>query len=227
VIAVDPEPRVHRALADDSRVRLLGLLRDEGTPRSSSELAERIGLHPTTVRTHLEVLVDAGLATAAREVRRVPGRPRVLYSAVAQVPESQDGYRLLAEILSSELAASAEDPSARAAAAGAAWGRFLVSAPEPFADMTAARGRSAVVALLARLGFAPEVSAGGAQIRLRRCPFIDVAREHADVVCAVHLGLMRGALAALDAPLEVEELVPFAEPDACSAHLGPARSLDS
>jgi predicted ArsR family transcriptional regulator len=225
--AVGTDPRVHRALAEESRVRLLELLRDSSTPLSTGQLAQRTGLHATTVRSHLEVLVDAELVTTTREARTTPGRPRILYAAVAFEPEPQEmGYRLLAEILASELAATSEHPSARALAAGAVWGEYLVPRPQPFTQVTAEHARSELLALLERLGFAPEIavepgapSEGDELVRLRRCPFIDVARERSDVVCAVHLGLMRGAVAALDAPLHVEELVPFAEPDACTVRL--------
>jgi predicted ArsR family transcriptional regulator len=214
---VPEDRRVHRALADGSRVALLRLLREAHEPLSTAELAKRTSLHPTTVRSHLEVLVDAELVAAERELRSSPGRPRILYEAVRQPPVEESGYRLLAEILASELAATAEDPSGRAVAAGAAWGGYLVARPEPFAAVTAQSGRAEVVGLLERLGFDPQVD--GDEVRLRRCPFIGVARDHPDVVCAVHLGLMRGAITALGAPLAADELIPFAEPEACIARL--------
>lgn len=50
------------------------------------------------------------------------------------------------------------------------------------------------------------------------------ARAHAQVVCPIHLGLMQGAMAAWDAPVTVNRLEPFAEPDLCVAHLAPAGS---
>ena len=53
---------------------------------------------------------------------------------------------------------------------------------------------------------------------LRRCPFLDVAREHQDVVCSIHLGLMRGALDELG-DVQARDLIPWARPDAYVAHL--------
>ena len=50
----------------------------------------------------------------------------------------------------------------------------------------------------------------------------------ARVICPVHLGLMRGAMTALGAPVTVERLDPFAEPDLCLAHLSvPAHPTSS
>ena len=54
---------------------------------------------------------------------------------------------------------------------------------------------------------------------MHRCPFRDLAEEHGDVVCSVHLGLIRGALA-VGAPVTATRLEPFVEPSLCRARLG-------
>jgi predicted ArsR family transcriptional regulator len=78
-----------------------------------------------------------------------------------------------------------------------------------------------VIGALTELGFEPEPPGGGRtrEIRLRHCPFLDLVDEHADVICSLHLGLMQGALAALNGPVAVDRLDPFVEPDLCVAHL--------
>jgi predicted ArsR family transcriptional regulator len=217
---MDPETRTHRVLADDSRVRILSILREAGRPMDTRELGKAVGLHATTVRAHLELLFDAGFVTSAPEARSTPGRPRMLYQATevpGQPPES-GGYRLLAEILASHLAGTSEDAAARAVEAGEAWGGYLVERPAPYLSTPAPRALDEVIALFDRLGFDPE-SEDGRSVRLRRCPFLDVARNHQQVVCSVHLGLLRGALAALRTPLLADRIEPFAEPGLCLAHL--------
>lgn len=49
--------------------------------------------------------------------------------------------------------------------------------------------------LFAEPGFEPELARKGEQlqIRLHACPFRVVAAEHSEVVCSLHLGLLRGA----------------------------------
>lgn len=83
-----------------------------------------------------------------------------------------------------------------------------------------------LVALLADLGFAPDGADGAADgddlVRLRHCPFLELARQRPDVVCSIHLGLMQGALAQWGAAVTVNRLQPFAEPDLCTAHLAVA-----
>lgn len=215
----DPDIRVHRALADETRAHLLRILRDTPDPLDARALADQVGLHLTTVRAHLDLLVDAGLVTSHTESRTTPGRPRRLYAAVVDPTSSgADGYRLLAQMLAGHVAATSDDPTHDAVAAGRAWGTYLVDRPTPNTTTTADAARATLVDLMDRLGFRPELDDDGATILLRRCPFLDVARRHPDVVCSLHLGMMRGALATLGAPVDARDLHPFAQPSLCIAH---------
>lgn len=80
-----------------------------------------------------------------------------------------------------------------------------------------------LVDMLDELGFQPEQlepdDAGEKQLGLRHCPFLELAETSTDVVCPIHLGLMQGALEAWDAPVTVDRLDSFAQPDLCVAHL--------
>ena len=67
----------------------------------------------------------------------------------------------------------------------------------------------------------PAPDTGEREIRLRACPYRDVAREHPDVVCAIHLGLLQGALTQLGNPPTTVRLVPFVKPHLCLAYLTP------
>lgn len=215
------DTRVHRALADESRVGLLRTLRSAEHPLGARELAERAGLHQTTVRAHLDVLIEAGLVESAPEERGTRGRPRLLYRAlpVGQTPHTPGDYGLLAHVLASQLAGMAADPAEQARAAGLAWGRYLVERPPPFATVTADEARATLVELFGALGFDPAIDDGGERLLCRRCPYQEVARRHPDVVCSLHLGLMQGALEALGSPLAAEGLDPWVEPSLCVARL--------
>ena len=84
---------------------------------------------------------------------------------------------------------------------------------------TPARARRHVVELLDGLGFAPLADARAQTVRLRRCPLLEAAREQPEVVCSVHLGIVRGALDSWGTTSDATSLVPFAEPGACLLHL--------
>ena len=75
-----------------------------------------------------------------------------------------------------------------------------------------------VVRLLDEHGFEPERENG--DVLMHRCPFRDLAEQHGNVVCSVHLGLIRGALAEIGAPVTATRLEPFVEPSLCRARLG-------
>ncbi|MGX4688258.1 helix-turn-helix transcriptional regulator [Streptomyces sp. JNUCC 63] len=207
------------------RREVLDVLRAAAGPLGVAETAERIGVHPNTVRFHLDALVAEGLVVRQVEAPSGPGRPRTVYTPRPGMDRrGTRSYRLLAQILLGQLAS--QGPGAREAAteAGRAWGGFLVDPLPPSRQPTAERSAARLLTLLDDLGFAPEPEGGGAgkapeRIRLRHCPFLELAEEYGQLVCPVHLGLMQGALAELRAPLAATGLEPFAEPDSCLAHL--------
>jgi predicted ArsR family transcriptional regulator len=210
-------PVRHRALADPSRVRVLDALVDARAPVDAAELARRVGLHANTVRFHLGVLAEAGLAESTLEARSEPGRPRVLYAATAEGAGGDgEDYRFLARMLASAL----DDVPGRDAVAeraGHGWGRYLVERRPPDERIDAKAATAEIVRLLDQQGFAPETD--GAGVRMCRCPFKDLAESHGAVICSLHLGMLRGALEELRAPVRVHALRPFAEPGVCLIEL--------
>jgi predicted ArsR family transcriptional regulator len=207
------------------RAEVLARLREADRPLSVQHVAEQTGLHVNTARFHLDGLVGDGLAERTAEDRDVPGRPRILYTARGQVPGPRS-YGLLAEMLTG-LVASLDDAGPAAVEAGRAWGRHLVERAAPSERVDAHEATARVNRVLAAIGFQPEVRTGSdnAEIRLHHCPFREVAERHTDVVCAIHLGLMQGALAELRAPLEAQSLEPFVTSNLCVARLQATREV--
>jgi predicted ArsR family transcriptional regulator len=215
---------VHRALSNRVRTRILTTLRDSDEPLRVRTVASQLQLHINTVRGHLGVLEEAGLVASKAEQPRGPGRPQTIYWATDQAQRLPDrnGYRFLAEILAGYIGASSRNGAKAGEKAGTAWGRHLVDRPVPFQALSAEQGIDKLVHLLDEMGFSPTLDTDaedGPRIELRRCPFLAVVKEHQDVVCSVHLGLMRGALETLEVPVRVDDLIPFAEPDVCVSHL--------
>jgi predicted ArsR family transcriptional regulator len=218
----DPATRAHRALGTPSRMSIFEALQEAPEGLDAHEIAQRVGLHHNTVRAHLDLLIDAGLVTRRAEERSRPGRPRLVFQVAAEGhPGEPSGYRLLAEILASYLAGSTEDPSAAAEELGRAWGGHLTERPAPFERLSRPEAVQRLHGLFVDLGFQPELVHDGPneQMLLRRCPFRDLAKARGEVVCSVHLGLMRGALAEMRAPVTAAELLPFVEPSLCVARL--------
>src|SRR5215469_5274188 len=208
-----------------SRARVLDVLRAAGSPLGVLQVADRTGLHPNTARFHLDGLAEAGLARRAPQARSAPGRPSIIYAATGG-PAGERRYRLLAQMLTSLITGMLPQPERAAAEAGREWGAYLTEPSPPYRRPGAGEAIEKLAAIMAELGFAPQTEADGPQYRLRlhECPFLEVARQHQDVVCPLHLGLMQGALAQMRAPVSATRLEPFAEPSVCVAHLRPASS---
>src|SRR5450756_220535 len=213
-----PQQR-HRVLAGISRSRLLTVLGRSVRPMGVRELAEAVDFHRNTVRRHLDQLVEAGLAVRDTAPPIGRGRPALRYAAEPGSDEQDPvAYRALAGVLVEQVALL-PDGMGTARKAGERWGRALAHEATDSAPTTDAIGR--LVELLDAAGFAPEAPVtDGAPIRLRHCPFGTLARDHGEVICGVHLGLMRGVLRELDAPFDALRLEPFVEPSLCLAHLG-------
>jgi predicted ArsR family transcriptional regulator len=208
----------HPTRAVSSRLRVLRAVRDAPQGRGVHELAAEVGLHPNTVRFHLDRLEDDGLVQRQVGRHSAPGRPPLRFTAVAQpsVPESRRGFQELAELLAHLLSDWVPGSPELTEQAGEAWARRLMqgwTGPAP----DAAEAITMLADALASVGFDPQIASDPHQISLvqRRCPFLEVAKEHRDVVCSVQLGLIRGVLERLGAPVEVIRMVPFATPQGC------------
>lgn len=211
----------------ERRQQVLVAVQHADGPLGVAEVAHRLGIHSNTARFHLEALVEDGVI---ERVSEPPGggrgRPRISYRArPGRAKGGSRRYRLLAEMLLSHLA-GAPRPGQAARQTGREWGTYLVTRPAPGQRTDAAQAGGRLASMLEELDFAPEIVADGdgvpQLVRLRHCPFLELAEPHRDLVCALHHGLMQGALAELGAELAVARLEPFAEPAACLVHLRPA-----
>lgn len=205
------------------RRRLLELLRAASMPQDAQTLAAATGLHPTTVRFHLDVLRRAGLVRGRPQPRATAGRPRTVYSTLTDA--APDGYATLTRLLSAQMGDTPDVRAIRGEQAGVEWAKELTSDAGPGSTIGSAQAARSVTGLFAELGFGPELTGDEDrwQLRLRACPFRAVARAHPEVVCSIHLGLLRGVLTQLGARPAVTRLRPFVEPELCLVDLSSSR----
>jgi predicted ArsR family transcriptional regulator len=192
---------------DRQRQMVLEALRSAGEGLDTNQLAERLDLHPNTIRWHLGRLADAGLVQATPGRRAGRGRPSVVHRLTGEgMARGRDEYRLLATMLTDVVAADSNG-EARAYEVGRRWGWHLRQA-EPDAS---------IAQLLDREGFAAEQR--GDMIEMRRCPFYALAEGSPRVICTLHHGIIDGALAEAGSDQAVDRLDPFVEPGLCIARL--------
>lgn len=200
-------PEEAGALAHPSRRAVAEALGAAGDGLTVAGVAERVGLHPNAVRQHLEALQRAGVVVAAPSPptgRR--GRPSARYALAAPQAVAAVGHRELVRLLL-ELVRRAGTDEDQIEAFGWEHGRGLVAQDAP---------PEALSASFAGLGFAPEeVTPEGARregemdVRLRACPFKEaVLAEGGHLICALHRGLVRGALERVDDDAELTVFEP-------------------
>ncbi len=187
------ELEVLKALGDETRHSLYRELAGSNAARSASDLAETLGLHPNTVRLHLERLRDAGLIEVEAIHRGTVGRPQHQYFLAPGAPGlgfDPPAHVLLAGLLAA-LAESTGADSNAARATGRAWGRSVAERTSDRACLTA-MGQE-----LDRLGFAPASDEnatldGSTRIDFLHCPFRELAEAYPELVCNLHRGICEG-----------------------------------
>ncbi len=215
-------PRPVAADVPGRREVILALLNDSIEPRSIASLAQELEVHPNTVRFHLETLVQAGRVEQTRGTSSGTGRPPNVFRASRTMdPAGPTSYRMLATALTGYLAEASDDPATTAKELGRSVGASFIRQRRAGRTRTRSQSVAQLVQVLDELGFKPETppARAASEIRLRHCPFHDVAQKYGEVTCSIHLGLMQGVLSELRGPVTVDSLRPFVEPDLCVAHL--------
>jgi predicted ArsR family transcriptional regulator len=181
---------------------------------TSAEVAAKTGLRPSTARTHLHNLVEAGLLVKARASAGLPYRPAWRYRTAPADP-APTMYRLLISAVLEHLTASANATRAEGAVVGQRWGASMAKVVNLRATVT-----ENVMAVLAALGFNPRLvprhpADPTVELHLMTCPYLDLVRAHPDAMCGLHAGIITGLLRAAGKPGDAAVLEPFAAPDAC------------
>jgi predicted ArsR family transcriptional regulator len=204
------------SLDDPVRRRLYEVVTGQPGPVNRDEAASAAGIGRALAVYHLDKLVESGLlvATYSRPAGRSgpgAGRPAKLYARsdrefAVTVPPRE--YELAARLLVQAVEADPGDRS-RAALAEAArrLGAELGRAFRPDAAERDSAERHAterdpaerdVEGMLTQQGYEP-CRGGDGVIRLRNCPFHQLAEQHRAVVCGMNLALVEGLVAGLGA----------------------------
>jgi len=232
VEAVGRQPRlaVLKALGDNTRYAIYLELARARSPRSTAEIADLLGLHPNTVRPHLEQMRAVGLLAVEADARGSVGRPLHRYALAPDAPSlglEPPAFPLLASMLT-RMAAQAGIAPDDAVSAGAEQGRALAAASHGLAaasqDVAGDSKRRGCVepltAALAELGFDPATGDGGAAVTIAftHCPFRELAEAHPEVVCNLHRGLIEGFVEQLGGA-SVDHFATLADRDPCQVEL--------
>lgn len=201
----DPEKTAAiAALADPLRSRLYQLVRDAGRPVTRDEAAESAGISRSLAAFHLDKLVDRGLLRfeyARPEGRTGPGagRPSKVYEPSAvevqvSIPERQ--YDVIGKLLVDSILAEPGQASRSEVAANVAAGEGRRIGEEVRKELRmrppgTERALAATADILRERGYEPYPAEGGS-LRLRSCPFHQVARHAPELVCRMNREFIQG-----------------------------------
>lgn len=215
-----PRLELLKALGDNTRYAIYLELARSSTPLATAQVADTLGLHPNTVRPHLERMREVGLLEVVTEARGTVGRPQHRYSLAPEAPSlgfEPPAFPVLAEMLL-RLAAAAGLSAAEAVEAGHDHG----------ARAAALRGdagtcEEALIAELATMGFDPAAVAdvGSTTVAFTRCPFRELAEANPELVCGLHRGLVEGFVDARGDGVVVD-FHGLAHRAPCQVEIGPA-----
>lgn len=211
---------VYKALGDDTRFAIYQELAQSSSPLSAAALAERLGLHPNTIRPHLDRMRDAGVVEVEAIHRGTVGRPQFQYSLAPGAPGlglDPPAHTLLAGLLAA-LCEGLGAETVDAAELGRHWGGEAV-ARHPGAGGCLA----ALTGELERLGFDPasedlgEKGDHGDRVRVAflHCPFRELAEAYPELVCHLHRGIVEGVVEAAAGQGIVEHFATLADRDPC------------
>lgn len=199
----------HRSLlAHPTRARLFEALSDRRRAADTRELAEEVGLHVNGVRRQLERMRVDGLLER-RRVTHGRGRPRDEWSiaAKAHLTRNPDAYADLAGWLARSIS-DGPGPLRTIERTGREVGREL--APRRTGDLT-----ECLRQIFSDLGFQPEIEVaeeGRLCCIFGNCPYRSSAREHPEVICALHKGITQGLLDQLEPASRIRRFEPH-DPD--------------
>jgi predicted ArsR family transcriptional regulator len=189
----------YSAISSYSRVEILHLVQERSS-RTIREIVEATGLHPNTVREHLQRLMDDGYVVSEIEHRTTRGRPRVLYSAADGVASSS---------------AVQQEKVVQAARRGDLMRRLLTADIPAELETDALHQLDALVEELQDEGFDPVVDEKALTIDLSPCAHAETQATHRAVLCSVHLGIMQGVVAQAGGPLVVDGMRSSCDPSEC------------
>ncbi len=192
----DPDPPgrldLLKALGDNTRYAIYLELARSPRPLATADVAGSLGLHPNTVRPHLERMREVGLLDVRPDTSGGVGRPQKLYELSPHSPSlglEPPVFPMLARMLL-EVVVDAGVDAEPAAEAGRRQGRVLAHGP------VAVRGTcvDAAICMLDDLGFDPASveEDGVTTVAFGHCPFADLAEHQPEVVCSLHRGVLEG-----------------------------------
>jgi predicted ArsR family transcriptional regulator len=199
-------------MAGGTREEVRRVIAEADGPLTIDQLCESTGLHPNTLRPHLELLLAVGSISREQGAREGRGRPPWHYRAV-QSPAQLERRRLETALLRQLHEA---DSGELASAAATRWA--AQQGEQPRAARTVDEAVDDVGESLSRIGFEVTITPGRDRVDLGDCPYADLVAER-PVICDIHAALLQQLLEGSGQPVALDRLEVWSSPGTCTAHL--------
>lgn len=194
------------AIGDPTRRRIFAALYHDPRPRTAADVAAEQGISRAVARSHLEVLRATGLLQYVRR-RGLRGKPAHLYSidtdSAHWVPHPPRQMGLLAMLILEAASLGPDRIAGLVEQVGEDYGAAIVSLrsgtpPSTVEDALAPLRRTGEQFTVERLDERASV------VAIEGSLFRDASRDRPELICHLHLGILRALLDEL--PVEVEIL---------------------
>ncbi len=207
--------KITNVLSDPTRLSIYNYISKKHKEVNVKEIAKEFNIHPNVARLHLSKLEDVGMLKSENQKTGRGGRPSRIYRLSEDVVELSfpfRDYRLLAKIALESMLKMGPRGEKALYDTGYEYGKELMEKQlndkNVLKDAITIEQKIDILKETAQLlGFYPDIyiRENGEQFQLYvyNCPFKEVAREHPDETCRMHVAFIKGLLESLFGEYEI------------------------
>ncbi|MBM4762280.1 helix-turn-helix domain-containing protein [Bacillus sp. B15-48] len=201
--------KITGVLSDPTRYYIYQYITKQHKDVTVQEIADNFDIHPNVARLHLSKLEDVNMLVSETKKTGKGGRPSRLYRLSDDVVELNfpfRDYKLLAKISMMTMMSLGEEGKKALYVTGKKLGAELIdqemSSPHQYKDELNFDQKLTIMRNAATIaGFYPEFEVNNDQtiiyFQIYNCPFKELAEEHTETVCSMHVEFLKGMFESL------------------------------
>jgi len=214
---VEQTLKITSVLSDPTRYYIYQYITKRHKDVTVQEIAENFEIHPNVARLHLSKLEDVNMLVSETKKTGKGGRPSRLYRLsedVIQLNFPYRDYQLLSKIAMITMMSLGEEGKKALYLTGKRLGMELIEQEmaghhQHVEALTFEQKLNIVKGAATIAGFYPEFESNEEQTKIYfqifNCPFKEVASEHPETVCTMHVEFLKGMFESLFGDIELIE----------------------
>jgi predicted ArsR family transcriptional regulator len=209
--------KITNVLSDPTRYYIYNFITTKHKEVTVQEIADKFSIHPNVARLHLSKLEDVNMLISETKKTGKGGRPSRLYrlsNEVIQLHFPYRDYQLLSKIMMQTMASLGEAGQKALFATGKRFGLELIEQemskhPQIGVTLSFDQKLDIIKSAATLAGLSPDFHTSEDKTKVYfqifNCPFKEVAEEHMENVCQMHIQFLKGMFEALYADVELIE----------------------